>query len=144
MLDIGLLLSCLPIFAVGLLIIFYGIHRFVTLRRLEKVGLTTIGKVLETQTATNADGTAATVIVVRFRTQTGALRQSVVRMFANVKVGAQVPVIYDPTIPELAELLPLKPGISLASLASLGVSFLCVGAFMLGLVIGLFPMLPNA
>ncbi len=144
MLDIGLLLSCLPIFAVGLLIILYGIRRFLTLRRLERVGLTTVGKVLETQTATNADGTAATVTVVRFRTQSGTLKQCVVRLFANVKVGSQVPVIYDPAAPELAELLPLKPGISFASLATLGVSFLCVGAFMLGLVIGLFPMLPNA
>lgn len=144
MLDIGLLLSCLPIFTVGLLIIMYGIRRFVMLRRLEKVGLTSVGKVLEAQTASNADGTAATVIVVRFRTRTGALKQSVVRMFANVKVGAQVPIIYDPAAPELAELLPLRPGISFASMACLGVSFLCAGAFMLGLVVGLFPMLPNA
>jgi hypothetical protein len=143
MLDIGLLLSCLPIFAVGLLIVIYGIRRFVTLRRLERVGLTSVGKVLEIQ-ATNADGTAATVTVVRFRTQSGKLRQAVVRTFANVRVGTEVPVIYDPASPGLAELLPLRPGISFASMACLGVSFLCVGAVMLGLVVGFIPMLPNA
>jgi hypothetical protein len=144
MLGIGLLLSCLPIFAVGLLIITYAIRRFVMLKRLEKVGLTGVGKVLETKTATNVDGTAATVTVVRFKTQAGALKQSVVRTFANVRVGTQVPVIYDPAAPELAELLSLRPGISFASVACLGVSFLCVGAFMLGLVVGFIPMLPNA
>jgi hypothetical protein len=144
MLNIGLLLSCLPIIAVGLLIIVYGLHRFVALKRLEKVGVTTVGKVLETQTASNVDGTTGTMTVVRFRTQTGALKQCVVRAFASVRVGTQVPVIYDPAVPEQAELLPLRPGISFASMTCLGVSFLCAGALMLGLVVGLFPMLPNA
>jgi hypothetical protein len=144
MINIGLLLSCLPIIAVGSLIIVYGIRHFVALRRLETVGVTTIGRVLEVQTASNADGTTATVTVVRFRTQTGVLKQSVVRMFAKVRVGTQVPVIYDPGTPEQAELLPLRPAISFAYTTSLGVSFLFAAVVMLGLVAGFVPMLPNA
>jgi hypothetical protein len=143
MLNIGLLLSCLPVIAVGSLIIMYGIRHFVALKRLAMVGVTTVGKVLEAQTARNADGTSATVIVVRFRTQTGRLQQCVVGSFANVRVGAQVPVIYDPAVPAQAELLPLRPAVSFAYTATLGVAFLFAAAFMLGLVAGLIPMLPN-
>ena len=142
MLNIGLLLSCLPVVAVGSLIIMYGIRQFMALKRLETVGVKTVGKVLEVQTH-NTDGSGATVTVVRFRTQTGKLQQCIVGSFANVSVGAQVPVIYNPAVPAQAELLPLRPAISFAYAATLGISFLLVAAFMLGLVAGLLPMLPN-
>jgi hypothetical protein len=142
--NIGMLLSCLPVIAVGLLIIGYGMRRFVALKRLEAVGVTVVGKVLETQTASNADGTSATVTAVRFRTQTGALKQAAVRTFASVRVGAQVPIIYDPATPEQAEVLPLRPGIFCASIVGLGVSFLCTAVFMLGLFAGFIPMIPHA
>ena len=144
MLDIGLLLSCLHIFAVGLLIILYGTRNFVALRRLKRIGVEGVGKVMEARIGRNTDGATATVTVVRFKTGAGALKQSVLRTFANVRVGTQVPVIYDPDSPELAELLPLRPGISFASMAVLGIAFLCVGTFMVGLVVGFIPMLPNA
>ena len=144
MLDIGLLLSCLPIFTVGLLIILYGTRNFIALRRLRRIGVEGVGNVMEARIGLNTDGATATVTVVRFRTRAGALKQSVVRTFANVRVGTQVPVIYDPNVPELAELLPLRPGISFVSMAFLGIAFFCVGAFMVGLIVGFIPMLPKA
>ena len=142
MFNIGILLSCLPVIAVGALIIGYGMRRFVALKRLEAVGVTAVGNVLEMQTASNADGTSATVTAVRFRTQTGALKQAVVRTFARVRIGTQVSVIYDPAAPDQAEVLPLRPGMFCASIVGLGVSFLCTAVFMLGLFAGCIPMIP--
>jgi hypothetical protein len=144
MFNIGMLLSCLPVIAVGTLIIGYGMRRFAALKRLEAVGVTVVGNVLEMQTARNADGTSATVTAVRFRTQTGALKQAVVRTFASVRVGELVPVIYDPAAPEQAEVLPLRPGVFCASIVGLGASFLCTAVFMLGLFAGFIPMIPHA
>jgi hypothetical protein len=137
---IGLLFCAIPIFIIGMMIIGYGMRRFVALRRLQRVGLTTTGHILEVPA--NNDGLAASLTVVMFST-TNTTQQSVIKTSANVRVGDRVSVIYDPEAPTQAELLPIRPGVLLIGMEGLGLSFLCTAAFLLCLVAGILPILPE-
>ena len=137
--NISLLLCCLPLLVIGLLVSRYGVQRFVSQMKLRQVGLTTMGHVIEAQAEDAADGHVNNFTAIMYRTQGEGAQQLMLNAPAYLKVGASIPLIYNPQAPREAELLPLKPGILLLTTEVLGLMFFSTVVFIVCVVIGLVP-----
>jgi hypothetical protein len=133
--NISLLLCCLPLLVIGLLVSRYGAQRFVDQMKLRRVGVTTMGHVVEAQAEDAVDGHMTSFTAIMYQTQGEVAQKLMLNAPIHLKVGASIPLIYNPRAPHEAELLPLKPAPLLLATEVLGLMFFSTVVFIVCVVI---------